>query len=99
ERRQCFRSEVPLINDTRGPDYESLHPGDLVFRRRSDEREAANHGAADHEIHFSHRRILPLPFQDFEEISVIRLGLGALVPLEGLWDLLFAWARPRFVPT
>src|SRR4029450_501724 len=41
----------------------------------SGERESADHGPANHEVHFSHGRRRSLPLQNFKVIAVIRLRL------------------------
>ena len=53
-------------------DDERLHAGDAVFRRRRDQRESANHGAADHVVELAQRRGGALALQDLKDVAVIR---------------------------
>src|SRR5205814_6476837 len=73
KRLERIGPEILLIDDSVGTNDERLHSGHSILSRRSGEGESANHGAANHEVHLSHRRRRSLPLQDLEVVTVISL--------------------------
>lgn len=68
---ECIWAEVLLVDDAIVADHERLYTGDAVLGGGGDECEAAYHHAFDDIVESSERGGSALPFEDFEEVTVI----------------------------
>src|SRR5262249_721763 len=69
------RPQIFRVDDSVMAENEGVNASLAVLGRSSHQGEAPDHHPFDYEIHFAERRRGPLPFQNFEEISMVGLGI------------------------
>src|SRR5438270_10793212 len=72
---ECLRPEVLFVNDAVLTDDEAPDTRYVIFGRRRDQGEAANHDVLHDKIHRAERRPGTLSLQDLEKIAMIGLRL------------------------
>src|SRR4029077_5956324 len=88
-RAQIFLINIPLVAD-----YKGLNTCYAVFSRRGGKCKSADHRTVHNKVHFPKRCRRTLSFQDFEEISVIRLTSIRIPLRQSLGDSFSNWASP-----
>ena len=71
---ESVRTQILLIDHSVVADDESHYSGDSILRRKSNEREAADHRSLHDIIHLPERRVRSLPLQHSKVITVVGLS-------------------------
>jgi hypothetical protein len=69
------------VNRSAFSDDERLHSGHAVLGRRGHQGKLSYHHAFKDKVHFAERCRRPLPFENFEEVTVVRLGAARAAAL------------------
>src|SRR4029077_12260238 len=94
KRLQRIRSEILLVNEPIGANYERLHSGDPILGWCCCKSESADHCSFHDKVHLAQRRGGTLPFQNFEIIAVKRLTPLRVALLQRFGDPLSHWTSP-----
>src|SRR4030095_2399252 len=77
---ECVWTKIFFVNHSIVAHHERLDSSNPVLRRSGDERKAADHHSLDHEVQFPKWRSRSLTLENFEEVTVIRLGVFVVCP-------------------
>ena len=83
---ESLRPEIFLVDNAVVADDEGPHTGDCILRRRSHEGKAPDHYSFNYEIQFAEWSCRALPFENLEEVAVVRLA-AAITLFNGAGDL------------